>query len=84
MTQQNSAQKYLEKLHTRQLLALLARMRHVCGFSIPNEWSPVYHITDNLSVRMWEVKQELSKREHIPNKAEAKKIRQAKAKAKKR
>jgi len=43
----------------------------------------VYDVTDVLTVRMSEIKRELGKREHVPNKAEAKKIRQEKAKNKK-
>jgi hypothetical protein len=80
MTQRNSAQKYLEKLHTRQLLKLRDRVYRVCNYGLTHGFQPVYDVTDTLSVRAYEIKRELSKREHIPNKAEAKKIRQEKAK----
>jgi hypothetical protein len=80
MTQRNSAQKYLEKLHTRQLLKLRDSVYRVCDYGLSRGFQPVYDVTDTLSVRAYEIKRELSKREHIPNKAEAKKIRQEKAK----
>jgi hypothetical protein len=80
MTQRNSAQKYLEKLHTRQLLKLRDRVYRVCNFNGNLPLNPFVNVTDSLTVRVSEIRRELSKREHIPNKAEAKKIRQEKAK----
>lgn len=64
------------KLHTKQLLAILHNYR--CGYSfnsdngIPNE-------ADDLKA-MIALKAELAKRPHVPNKAEAKAIRQKAAK----
>lgn len=63
-----SLEKYREQLagmHTRVLLKELAASR-----------------IDNISEAHWQaIKDELSKREHVPNKIEAKRIRQEKAKA---
>ena len=67
---------YLKGLHTRQLMALrdeCFRYGHNgCWINSANtKW-----------VELEEVNNELNTREHIPNKAEAKTIRQQKAKAK--
>mgnify|MGYP003651129237 CR=1 FL=1 len=83
MTQRDSAQKYLEKLHTRQLLKLRDRVYRVCNYGLTRGFQPVYDVTDTLSVRAYEIKRELSKREHIPNKQEAKQIRRQNALEKK-
>jgi hypothetical protein len=80
MPQRDSAQKYLEKLYTRQLLKLRDRAYRVCNFNGNLPRNPFVNVTDSLTVRVSEIRRELSKREHIPNKAEAKKIRQEKAK----
>lgn len=65
----------LQKWHTKELLWLLNSTR-ACGGS--------YDISDGCSdyVTYSEVKEELSYREHIPNKTEARIIRQNKAKRK--
>jgi hypothetical protein len=83
MMQQETAQTYLETLHTRQLLKLRDQVYRVCHYAITHGYEPVYHISDNLSVRGYEVRRELSKREHIPNKQETKQIRQQNALEKK-
>lgn len=63
----------LTKEHTRTLLKWLNKARR-CGLG--------YDPTDNGNsvISIKELKDELAKREHIPNKLEAKKIRQEKAK----
>lgn len=69
-----NATLYLEGKHTRQLLDLLQCCRR-CGGR--------YDVLDNNSdwfVSISQVKAELAKREHIPNKLEAKKLRQERAK----
>lgn len=63
---------YLGKLHTKQLLQVLKACRG-CGGSY-------YPFDSDDEVTYLEVKNELTKREHIPNKQEARKIRQQKAK----
>lgn len=68
----------LSKKHTKVLLQWLASARR-CGGS--------FDVCDNggmpdTSVSIEQLKEELAKREHVPNKIEAKKIRQQKAKAK--
>ncbi len=83
MTSRNSAQAYLEKLHTKQLLQLRDAAYRVSCIGMDTDREAVYDVTDVLTVRMSEIKRELGKREHVPNKAEAKKIRQEKAKNKK-
>ena len=80
MTSRNSAQAYLEKLHTKQLLQLRNAAYRVSCIGMDTDREAVYDVTDDLTVRISEIKRELSKREHVPNKAEAKKIRQEKAK----
>lgn len=62
----------LSSLHTRELLDYLACARKYGGWYSPYDGKCGYTID--------EIKEELSKREHIPNKAEAKKKRQAAAK----
>lgn len=69
--------EYLNKLHTRQLMALLNRCRACHGY---------YDVTDNNNpdfiVTTDQVKEVLATREHIPNKKEGKEIRRQKAKQK--
>lgn len=64
------------KLHTKQLLAILHNYRVGYSFNtdngIPNEAADLK--------AMIALKAELAKRPHVPNKAEAKKIRQEAAK----
>lgn len=68
--------KALKQAHTKVLLRWLKSAR-ACGgaYDIFDDHSGI-----NLTIE--ELKEELSKREHIPNKAEAKVIRQQKAKQK--
>jgi hypothetical protein len=80
MATRDSAKAYLEKLHTRQLLNLRDHAFAICKPTRTLPKDPSIDVTDCLSVRVSEIRYELSKREHIPNKAEAKKIRQEKAK----
>lgn len=74
---------YLKTLRTKELLSLLQSARHCNG-----SYNPFYDNGYALEGSKWytinEIKNELSKREHIPNKAEAKKIRQEKYKKKNR
>lgn len=83
MPQRDSAQKYLEKLYTRQLLKLRDRAYRVCNFNGNLPRNPFVNVTDYLTVRVSEIRRELSKREHIPNKQEAKQIRRQNALEKK-
>ena len=80
---------YLKSRYTRQLLGLRNRIYAVNGHgsSLP-ELNPnaSYDVSDNhqgMNVTMSQVKAELATRPHVPNKKEARAIRQAKAKAKK-
>jgi hypothetical protein len=65
----------LPKTHTRQLLKMLRQSYKGNGryWWTDSQYGP--YVTDD------EIKQELAKREHIPNKIESRKIRQQKAKA---
>lgn len=64
--------EHLTKKHTKQLMGYLGMCRKFGGF-----YSPF----DNANgVTIDQVKAELATREHVPNKHEAKAIRQAKAK----
>lgn len=73
----------LTKLHTKQLLAMLHNLR--AGYSnevnygslTPEDFTEV---TVGVEKRLSALKAELAKRPHVPNKAEAKKIRQEAAK----
>lgn len=69
----------LTKLHTKQLLAMLHNLRagytNECNYGF--EAAPA---TIAIANQMVELKEELAKRPHVPNKAEAKKIRQEAAK----
>ena len=72
----------LEQLSTRELLSVLDDVR------ANHDSDRAYHITLGQRVRMYEdrmhdLKTILATRENIPNKQEAKAIRQEKAKAKK-
>ncbi len=60
----------LEKMHTKQLLAIKSEVLTYCYGCEELPAGPLYK----------KVKSILDTREHIPNKAEAKKIRQEKAK----
>ena len=66
--------EHLKGLHTRELLKYLERSRKFHGSYTPNDVT--YYTTA-------QIKEELATREHIPNKAESKQLRQAKARAKK-
>ncbi len=64
----------LKKFHTRQLLDIIDHCRACGGIYQPYDMGVYYEFE--------EIKSELDTREHIPNKQEAKRIRQEKAKAK--
>jgi len=68
---------YLKGLHTRQLMNL----REDC-YRFGNEGTYIGNTSSNKWVTVEQVNAELSTREHIPNKKEAKEIRQQKALAK--
>lgn len=74
-------ENYLKTLHTKELLDLLQSARECNG-----AYNPFYDDGYALEGSKWytidEIKSELSTREHIPNKAEAKRIRQEKHKQK--
>ncbi len=89
-----NAQEYLKKLHTKQLLNLRDKIykvkpdpKFICSTeeeTLDNQYGK-YDVSDsfkNWYVSMPEVKAELKTREHVPNSAEAKEIRQQKAKFK--
>ncbi len=72
--------EYLQALHTRQLLAHLVGLR-----KLENKWSRYYQLPStfkNLREEIKLTKSILATREHIPNKPEARKIRQEKARSK--
>jgi len=69
--------KPLKETHTRELLAMLKSTRQYGS----SRYYPCYP-SDAGSVSVEELKAELALREHIPNKAEAKKLRQEAAKEK--
>lgn len=73
----------LTKLHTKQLLAQLHNLR--AGYSqyiYVDSLSMTAEEASGTQLRINAIKAELAKRPHIPNKAEAKRIRQEKAKRK--
>ena len=65
---------YLRGLHTRELLS----MRDYC-YKMGGQFSP---FDNGVKFSLGEVKKELETREHVPNKKEARQIRQEKAKRK--
>lgn len=68
---QEQRKQYLQETHTRLLLEYLSHSRSKCvGWFSPFDNSVGFTTT--------EIKEELSTREHIPNKREAKLIRQQK------
>lgn len=67
--------KALEELTTRELLNYLKRSRKFRGFYSPCD--------DGVGYSSEQIKKVLATREHLPNKAEAKKKRQAEAREKK-
>lgn len=72
--------EYLQGLHTRQLLAHLVGLRR-----LENKWGRYYQLAStfkNLREEIELTKSILATREHIPNKPEARKIRQEKARKK--
>ena len=71
-----SVMKGVIQLHTKVLLRYLDKARKCGGF-----YSPGYKGGHGYSMEM--LKAELATREHVPNKVEAKKIRQEKAKGRK-
>lgn len=76
--------EYLKKLHTRQLLNLRNRIYRVSGgYWYKPENKMVYDVSENhqgMIVSLKQVKAELATREHVPNKKEAKALRQQRAK----
>lgn len=69
----------LTKLHTKQLLAMLHNLR--AGYSNEVNYGDEFAAaTVAITGEMAALKAELAKRPHVPNKAEAKKIRQEAAK----
>ena len=70
--------KSFDKMNTRELLALYRRTKQHLSFSDMYEEEHIEEIEKEIAA----MKKELNTREHIPNKAEAKKIRQEKAKRK--
>lgn len=74
----------LEKLHTKQLLSKLFGVRARMGRI---EYDSFFDLSENKSWNILNkykklIKQVLSTREHVPNKVEARKIRQEKARKK--
>jgi len=76
-----TAEEYLEGLHTRQLLNLRKTAYAVSNYGRYSDQKASVIVTPLLAVTLDQIKAELSKREHVPNKTEAKRIRQEKAKA---
>ncbi|MCA1026980.1 hypothetical protein LCM23_12840 [Cytobacillus kochii] len=74
-------ENYLKTLHTKELLRLLHSARH-CGGSYNPFYENGYAFQGSKWYTIDEIKKELATREHIPNKEEAKKIRQEKHKMK--
>lgn len=69
-----------KKLYTKQLLKLYRQLRaRILGFDY---WEDDENVLEELTEQIREVKNELDTREHVPNKVEARKIRQEKAKKK--
>ncbi len=75
-----ASKEYLNGLHTRQLHAHLVGLRR-----LESKWGEYYQLAStfkNLRAEIDLVKSILATREHIPNKIEARKIRQEKARKK--
>jgi hypothetical protein len=73
---------YLERCHTRELLAMKARLYRVNGGSAIFGDRSFFCLGDNsgsYGVSLGQIKAELAKREHVPNKMEAKRQRQQQA-----
>ena len=70
--------KDITKMGTRELLALYRRTKNDLSYSDMFEEEYI----EELEMEVSAMKRELNTREHIPNKIEAKKIRQEKAKRK--
>ena len=70
--------KSFNEMNTRELLALYRRTRNDLSYSDMYEEEHIEEMEQEVAA----MKRELNTREHIPNKAEAKKIRQEKAKRK--
>ena len=68
--------KSFDEMNTRELLALYRRTRNDLSYSDMYEEEHIEEVEKEITA----MKKELNTREHIPNKAEAKKIRQEKAK----
>lgn len=71
--------EYLKSIETRQLMSWRERA-YACGGS----YTPFdYHSNSAMIFSIEDIKAELNTREHIPNKKEAKVLRQTKAKERK-
>lgn len=68
--------KDIKKMNTRELLALYRRTKQHLSYGDMFEEEYIEEVEKEISA----MKKELNTREHIPNKAEARKIRQDKAK----
>lgn len=69
----------LATMHTKQLVQLLRRLNKgpYCECCYDPEWITAYYKTSHEIIPS--IREELSKREHVPNKQEAKMIRKQKA-----
>lgn len=83
-----NAVEYLKKRHTKELLNIRDMIYRVSGYNrydIPEDEVGCDPINDYSGGGCWvtlaQVKAELATRPHVPNKAEAKAIRQERAKA---
>lgn len=74
----NYTDKKLNDLYTQQLINLKNGVSHMMSYEYDEDWT-----REDLKVYYNKIKTILDNREHIPNKVEAKAIRQAKAKQKK-
>ena len=68
--------KDIKKMNTRELLSLYRRTKQHLSYGDMFEEEYIEEVEKEISA----MKKELNTREHIPNKAEARKIRQDKAK----
>lgn len=82
-TQAELAQSYLGGLHTRQLLKLRDKAYAVSNIGLDLGQTAYVDVDSRLSVSIHQIRDELSKREHVPNTQEARVIRQQRAKEKK-
>lgn len=76
----DSAQRYLKRLHTLQLKKLREKAYAVSRMGGQQDRMSYVDVTNTLTVSVQQIKDELRTRERVPNKAQAKVIRQQKAK----